>query len=136
MTSKNPLSAVLGKAAGSEGALATAVRRGIPTRALAKLAAVGWTDGDVATLLLDRRAQARRRKAGRLTTEESDRLVRLLRLQAAAERTFHGRAKALAWLRLELHVLGGATPFSVAKTDAGARLIENVLAGVRWGAPA
>lgn len=136
MKSGDPLSTVLGKPARSEGALAAIARRGIPTSAIAKRGSVGWTDGDVAALMLGRHALGRRRKTGRLTTDESDRLARLLRLQATAERTFHGRTKALAWLRLELYVIGGATPFSVATTDAGARLIENILAGVQWGVPA
>jgi putative toxin-antitoxin system antitoxin component (TIGR02293 family) len=42
--------------------------------------------------------------------------------------------KAMAWLNHEQRLLGGRKPIDVARTLAGARLIENILARISWGA--
>jgi putative toxin-antitoxin system antitoxin component (TIGR02293 family) len=68
--------------------------------------------------------------------EESDRAVRLLRIQTLAEETFADRTKAAAWLRRPLAELGGEAPLALAETETGARVIETILAKIDWGAPA
>jgi putative toxin-antitoxin system antitoxin component (TIGR02293 family) len=68
--------------------------------------------------------------------EESDRVVRLTRVQALAEDVFCDVAKANTWLRQPLGVLDGKCPLDVARTDAGARLIEQILGKLDWGAAA
>ena len=69
-------------------------------------------------------------------SEESDRAVQLLRVQAIAEETFGGREKAGIWLRHPLAELRGKTPLDVAQTEAGACIVETILAKIGWGAPA
>jgi putative toxin-antitoxin system antitoxin component (TIGR02293 family) len=71
-----------------------------------------------------------------LTVEESDRAVRLLRIQSLAEEAFGSGEKANRWLRLGLAELSGEAPLSIAQTEAGARLIETILAKIAWGAAA
>lgn len=119
----------------SDGALVEAVERGFDVAAIDRLTAIGWTTADI-RLVLSPTCVRRRRQSGRLNAEESDRLARLLRIQAHAERVFHGREKARQWLRLELWSLGGRTPFSVARYGVGALLVENILSGIAWGAVA
>ena len=45
-----------------------------------------------------------------------------------------GDEKAIAWLNHEQRLLGGRKPIDVARTLEGARLIENILARISWGA--
>jgi putative toxin-antitoxin system antitoxin component (TIGR02293 family) len=81
----------------------------------------------------------RRRRAERkqpFTVEESDRAVRLLRVQTLAEETFGDHEKANRWLRRVLTELDGETPLVIAQTEAGARVIETILGKIAWGAPA
>jgi putative toxin-antitoxin system antitoxin component (TIGR02293 family) len=68
--------------------------------------------------------------------EESDRAVRLARIQSLAEETFADAGKANLWLRKQLAELGGETPLNVAQTEAGARVIETILGKIAWGAAA
>jgi putative toxin-antitoxin system antitoxin component (TIGR02293 family) len=71
-----------------------------------------------------------------LTVEESDRLVRLARTQALAEDVFADVVKANRWLCERLGILGGKAPLELAQTDAGARVVEQILAKIDWGAAA
>jgi putative toxin-antitoxin system antitoxin component (TIGR02293 family) len=71
-----------------------------------------------------------------LTVDESDRLVRLTRVQSLAEDVFGDPEKANRWLRQSLGIIDGKTPLEVAQTDAGARVVEQILAKLDWGAAA
>ena len=53
-----------------------------------------------------------------------------------AERTFASREKAHRWLHRNLGALGGRTPMNLIRTDAGARVVESLLARIAWGAAA
>jgi putative toxin-antitoxin system antitoxin component (TIGR02293 family) len=71
-----------------------------------------------------------------LTIEESDRVVRLTRIQSLAEDVFGDQEKANRWLREKLAILDGKPPLEVAQTETGARVIEQILAKIDWGAAA
>jgi putative toxin-antitoxin system antitoxin component (TIGR02293 family) len=71
-----------------------------------------------------------------LAVEESDRLLRLARIQALAEDVFGDVVKANRWLRERLGLLGGKAPLELAQTDVGARVVERILAKIDWGAAA
>jgi putative toxin-antitoxin system antitoxin component (TIGR02293 family) len=71
-----------------------------------------------------------------LTVEESDRLVRLARVQALAEDVFGDVVKANRWLRERLGILSGRAPLELAQTAAGARVVEQIVAKIDWGAAA
>jgi putative toxin-antitoxin system antitoxin component (TIGR02293 family) len=68
--------------------------------------------------------------------EESDRAVRLLRVQTLAEETLADNEKANRWLRDALTELDGETPLVIVQTEAGARVIETILAKIARGAAA
>jgi putative toxin-antitoxin system antitoxin component (TIGR02293 family) len=78
----------------------------------------------------------RKSKKEHLSTEESDRGVRLARIQALAEDIFGDTAKASRWLREPLGILDDKSPLELARTESGARLIEQILAKIDWGAAA
>lgn len=130
-------SSVLGQEVRSEAGLALAVRGRLPLSILPRLLAAGLTDREIERFVIPPRT--RRHRASRnepLTVEESDRAVRLLRIQTLAEETFGSRDKANLWLRQPLALLNGETPLDVAQTEAGARVIETLLAKIAWGAAA
>ena len=55
---------------------------------------------------------------------------------ALAEKTFASQEKADRWLHKNLNALEGRTPMELIRTDAGTRIVENLLARISWGAPA
>jgi putative toxin-antitoxin system antitoxin component (TIGR02293 family) len=128
---------VLGEEVTSEADLARIVHRQIPLRALAHVKRGGFSDREIGRWVIPERTQ-RHRRARRepLSIEESDRLVRLTRIQASAEDVLADAAKANRWLREGLGILGGQSPLEVARTDAGARVVEQILAKIDWGAAA
>jgi putative toxin-antitoxin system antitoxin component (TIGR02293 family) len=129
--------AAFGEDIASEADLARVVARRIPLRALTHFTRSGFSEQEVAEYVIPPRTR-RHRKARRepLTVDESDRLVRLTRIQALAEDVFGDIEKANRWLRKPLGILDGRSPLDVARTDSGARLIEQILAKIDWGAAA
>ena len=128
---------VLGHDIRSQSDLALAVRRRLPLIALKGLVQAGISEQEIERFVIPQRT--RRHRADRkqpLTIEESDRTVRLLRIQTVAEDTFASKDKANTWLRRPLAELSGETPLDMAQTEAGARVIETVLAKIAWGAAA
>jgi len=129
--------AVLGSEVRSQADLARAVHKRLPLAALVGMSLAGLTNREIDQMVIpDRTRRHRATRDEPLTVEESDRAVRLLRIQSLAEETFANRDNANRWLRLGLAELSGETPLSVAQTEAGARLIETVLAKIAWGAAA
>lgn len=128
---------VLGMAIHSQISLALAVRRGLPLCALESLSQAGLSDREIERWIMQRRTRRYRAKKNQpLTIDESDRVVRLLRVQTMAENRFGQTEKANTWLRRPLAELGGETPLALAQTEAGARVVEALLAKIAWGAAA
>ena len=128
---------VLGADVRSQADLALAVRNRLPLSALKGLAQAGLTDQEIEKFVIPQRT--RRHRADRkqpLTVDESDRAVRLLRVQTLAEDTFGDMDKAHRWLRRPLTELGREAPLVVAQTEAGARVVETILGKIAWGAAA
>ena len=128
---------VLGRAIHSQADLASAVRDRLPLLTLKGLAQAGLSEQEIEKFVIPQRT--RRHRADRkqpLTVDESDRAVRLLRVQTLAEDTFGSKDRANLWLRRPLGELNGDTPMDTAQTEAGARVIETILAKIAWGAAA
>jgi putative toxin-antitoxin system antitoxin component (TIGR02293 family) len=128
---------VLGQDIASEADLARVVLGRIPLAALEAMQKNGFSDRELDQLVIPSRTRRHREtKKESLTIEESDRLVRLARTQALAEDVFGNRDKANKWLRASLGILDGRSPLEMAKTEAGARIIEQILGKIAWGAAA
>jgi putative toxin-antitoxin system antitoxin component (TIGR02293 family) len=126
---------VLGREVASEADLAQVVLARIPLPAVASVQNGGFSEREIERFVIQGRTRRHRRdRREPLTVEESDRLVRLARLQALAEDVFGDAEKASRWLRQGLPVLNAQAPLELARTEAGARLIEQILAKVDWGA--
>jgi putative toxin-antitoxin system antitoxin component (TIGR02293 family) len=128
---------VLGSEVRSQADLATAVRKRLPLSALKGLTLAGLSEQEIEKFVIPQRTRRHRAdKRQPLTIDESDRAVRLLRIQTLAEETFGNKEKANLWLRRALMELGGESPLVVAQTEAGARVIETILGKIAWGAAA
>ena len=80
------------------------------------------------------RTLARRRAGGRLSSLESDRLLRFAALFERAVSLFEGDvAAARAWLTRPVRALGYQQPLSYAKTEIGAREVEHVIGRLEHG---
>ena len=87
----------------------------------------------VRVLHLPPRTLARRKKAGRLSGAESDRLLRLARVTAQAEEVLGSQQRAGAWLRGTVRALGGVRPLDLLDTDLGAQQVERILGRIEHG---
>jgi putative toxin-antitoxin system antitoxin component (TIGR02293 family) len=113
------------------------IERGLPYRSLEEFQRrAALSVGEVAALIrLPARTLARRR-GGRLQPGESDRLVRAARILAEAVGLFDGdEGAARAWLATPQLALAGATPFAAARTDPGARAVEQIIGRLLHGVP-
>jgi len=119
---------------GSDTELVGAVRDGLPIAALDRLVSDGViSEAEIEARFIPRRTLYARRQKGTLSSEQSDFLVRLARIQAFADAIFGERAKSHGWLRDRNSVLGGERPLDLLDTEAGGRLVEAVLGRIAHG---
>lgn len=80
------------------------------------------------------RTLARRKIEGRFRQDESERLLRFAGLFEKACDLFEGDVEATKeWLARPNHALGGETPADYAKTEIGAREVENLIGRLEYG---
>jgi putative toxin-antitoxin system antitoxin component (TIGR02293 family) len=111
-----------------------ATRLGLPVSGVEELIQSGrLTLTEVDKIVLPRKTFSHRRKIGRLTPDQSDRLVRVVRILAAAEETFGSQEKASLWLRRPTRALDGEAPIEWLDTSEGAREVEDLLHRIDHG---
>lgn len=104
----------------------------IEAAALKRLA--NYSDDEIFALVVPKRTLARRLSDGEpLTVEETDKAVRLARVDRLAANVFGEPAKAHRWLRKPKKALGGETPLAYLATEAGARVVEDMLHRIYHG---
>ena len=86
-----------------------------------------------AKLSISRSTLQRRKAAGRLSPDESDKVMRLSRLLEHATNVFGDIEKARTWLKFPQRGLGGAVPLDYAETEVGAREVDNLLGRIDYG---
>jgi putative toxin-antitoxin system antitoxin component (TIGR02293 family) len=112
------------------------VERGLSFNALERFQRnIAWPYDDLLNWLqISQRTLTRRRKQGRLTPEESDRLLRASRIFAKAVQLFEGDPNAAAhWLSAPQRALGGAIPVDFAKSEIGSREVESLIERLEEG---
>jgi putative toxin-antitoxin system antitoxin component (TIGR02293 family) len=75
----------------------------------------------------------RRKNQGKIDKDESERLVRYQRLLQKAEDVFGEAKSAREWLTHKQVGLGNVIPLEFAKTELGAREVENLLGRIEYG---
>jgi len=116
--------------------LAKATRAGLAVNSLDRLAEeLSMPRVAVAKLIgISERTLSRRVAAkGRLTADESDRVVRLARVLAQAKETLGDMEKASRWLQTSNRALDGDKPIGRLDTDTGVRSVEQVLGRIEYG---
>jgi putative toxin-antitoxin system antitoxin component (TIGR02293 family) len=86
-----------------------------------------------ATIIPLRTLQHRRSRREKLTIEETDRVLRVIRALSLAESVYACRERALGWLRRPQARLDGRTPLSLLRTDTGSRIVEELLLQIDEG---
>ena len=77
---------------------------------------------------------ARRKESGRLSFEESERLLRLSKLFERAVELFDGdREGARQWLETPIPALQDERPLELAKSEPGAREVEDLIGRIEHG---
>lgn len=111
------------------------VRRGVPTQAVDHfLSAARLPFNALDPRILNRRTFRRRQQnAQPLDRAESDRLLRVVGIVAAAENLFGDPGKAHAWPNRANRLLDGEAPLAMADTDRGARAVEALLGRIAHG---
>ncbi len=114
--------------------LVSLTRDGLPLGAVQAVLTSGrLTEVELDRVGLPRKTLANRRKLGNLTPDQSDRLLRVARILAAAETTFGSQEKAGIWLRRPTSALGGEPPLYLLDTDEGTRRVEALLGRIDHG---
>ncbi len=80
-----------------------------------------------------RTLQRNRKQKKRLSTAESDRLYRVVRIFAIASQVFEDDKLASNWLNSEQLGLGDRIPLEMLQTEAGAREVEDLLGRIEHG---
>lgn len=100
----------------------------LPTGSVEGLKRSGLTDDEIYLLIVPRRTLTHRRtRREALSREESDRAVRLARIAALAEHVFGDSTRGWHWLRGEKRQFQSRSPLQLMVTEAGARLVEELL---------
>src|SRR5271165_4968350 len=109
-------------------------RAAAPNSSINRVLALGLTRSEVDSLVIPLRTlQHRCSRREKLTVEESDRVLRLMRLLSHAESVYGSRERALAWLRRPHPRLRDRTPLETLKTDTGSRIVEELLVQIDEG---
>lgn len=118
----------------TEKELLAIVERQLPASSIKRLLALGITRAEVDALVIPLRTlQHRRSRHQKLTVDESDRVLRVMRVLSQAEDLYGSRERALAWLRHAHQRLGDRPPLELLKTDAGSRIVEELLLQIDEG---
>ena len=139
MISPESIAEILGLGASVRpvGELELAVSEGLPKRALERLSARLYEDRRSASAykfkVVPQATWKRRNK--RLSVDESEKTERLARVLAAAEYVWDDRERAREWMSKPHRELNGQTPLEVARTELGARRVEDLLDKLYFGLP-
>jgi putative toxin-antitoxin system antitoxin component (TIGR02293 family) len=115
--------------------LIAVIQTGLPVRELEYLrASLALPMEQLGPMLGLSKATLHRRKAGgRLGPAESDRVVRFARLMGKAVDVLESEENARHWLTAPQFGLGGAVPLDYARTEVGAREVEDLLGRIEYG---
>lgn len=114
--------------------LLAVVEKRLPSNAIQSLVRGGLSDAEAYRLIVPRRTLAHRRaKHQPLSQEESDKAVRVARIATLAEQVFGDPERAWRWMRKTKRHFDGKTPMQMLATEAGARLVEEMIARVDDG---
>ncbi|OLL31312.1 antitoxin [Burkholderia sp. SRS-W-2-2016] len=92
-----------------------------------RLAEYGLKADELSFIIPRRTLTHRRHQQERLSTEESDKAIRLARIVAQATAAFGNRDKAMGWLRSAQKRFNGRSALEMASTEHGSRQVEEAI---------
>src|SRR5205823_5946628 len=126
----------LGVRAANSGELIRQVERGFTFKTLRALESRSGLEAvHIASIIgIPERTLARRKASGRLTADESERLLRIAAVFEDAVDLFEGDvANAVKWLTTPRKALGNQPPLPHSRTELGAREVENLIGRLEQG---
>ncbi len=118
----------------TESDILSIVEKQLAPAVIKRLVSLGLERTEIDAVIIPQRTlQHRRSRREKLTIEESDRVVRVIRVLSRAESVYGSRERALAWLRRTNPRLDGRAPLSLLKTDTGSRIVEELLVQIDEG---
>jgi putative toxin-antitoxin system antitoxin component (TIGR02293 family) len=126
---------VLGRRVRTAEDLVDRVRKGLPFTALSAVMEEYGISRDLMcdVLQLSSRNFLRRKEQSRLSADESDRLYRLARVLAHADRVFEDPDESAEWMRTPNAALGKQQPLTLLDTDIGVQQVDQVLGRIEHG---
>jgi putative toxin-antitoxin system antitoxin component (TIGR02293 family) len=122
------------QAPASEAEILRIVERRLTPAVIKRLISLGLERGEIDAVIIPQRTlQHRRSRREKLTVDESDRVLRAIRVLSLAEAIYGSRERALAWLRKPNPRLDDRVPLSLLKTDTGSRMVEELLVQIDEG---
>ena len=111
------------------------VKKGLPASSFEKLRKkLGVSDNFLSRIVhIPNRTLTRRKQQGRLSPEESEKVLRIARLYDKAFEVFEDAAAAETWLKQPARALGGAVPLNYAATEIGAQEVVKLLIRIEHG---
>jgi putative toxin-antitoxin system antitoxin component (TIGR02293 family) len=125
---------LLGKQTRSEQDLVRLVESGLPLAVLNRLMQRGLSKAELFDVIIPARTlKHRKSKRQPLSKEESERVVRTIRIMATANAVLGDDNSALAWLRSPKKRFEGRAPIQMLATEPGGRLVEEMLIQIDEG---
>ncbi len=111
------------------------IERGLPLSTFIAIRdELGLTDRELALVIrVPKSTLAIRKKRGKFSFEESERLYRVQGLLEKATEVFGDLEMARKWLKDKAFGLGNVSPLEFARTELGAREVENLLGRLDHG---
>jgi putative toxin-antitoxin system antitoxin component (TIGR02293 family) len=116
--------------------MAAEVRDGLPVSAFYRLRnALGVSQEFLsqAVSIPSRTVMRRQAARKRFKPDESERILRLVRILLRAQQVLASADRAKAWMLAKNRALGGISPLDCAKSEPGAREVENILGRFEHG---
>src|SRR5258708_35394833 len=124
----------LGASVRSEQEIIHLVEAGLPLKIVPRLIQRGLTRDEILKIIINPRTlKPRRSKRQPLSKEESERVVRAVRILARAEAVMGGLDAALRWLRSPKRRFEGRSPLAMLSTETGGRMVEQMLVQIDEG---
>ena len=111
------------------------IKKGLPTSSFEKLRKkLDVSDNLLSQIVkIPKRTLNRRKQQGRLSAEESERLLRIARLYDKALDVFEDEEAVEDWFKTPARGLAGTPPLKYADTELGAQEVERLLIRIEHG---
>ena len=127
---------ILGETVSSGRDLVALIHKGIPADSASYVIKKGLlSKKEFNWLVTSERTFVRRIKEKKLSSEESDKLARFIRVRSFAVEVLGSEEEADAWLREKNIVLRNERPLDFLDTDSGSQLVEDLLGRIAHGIP-